>query len=77
MVSNGKQVFLNYFKCETTEGSSSFPKMEVVAELVLDSGKLARVHHINTDEIKHALEKAVLGAVWFNDVKVEPEKEGV
>ena len=58
----GNVALTNFFECETTEEHTSFPKVRVVAEIVIDRGK---IHHVNTDEIKAALENAVKNAVWY------------
>lgn len=58
----GNVALTNFFECETTEEHTSFPKVRVVAEIVIDRGK---IHHVNTDEIKAELENAVKNAVWY------------
>ena len=52
----------NFFDCETTEEHTSFPKIRIVAELIIDRGE---IHHVNTDEIKEAIKNAVKNAVWY------------
>ena len=50
------------FNCETDEVADAFPKVRINAEVAIDRGG---IHHINTDEIKAALENAVKNAVWY------------
>ena len=50
------------FNRETDEAADAFPKVRINAEVAIDRGG---IHHINTDEIKAALEKAVKNAVWY------------
>ena len=58
----GTIALANFFKCETTEEHTLFPKVQIVAEFIIDRGE---IHHVNTDEIKAALENAVKNAVWY------------
>ena len=60
-----------YFDCKTAESESSFPKVLVTAEIVIDSGE---IHHINTDEVKTALVKSVKDSVYYCDREVRREK---
>lgn len=50
------------FDCETVESNTSSPTVQIVAKVALDSG---HIHHINTGDIKGALEDAVKNAVWY------------
>ena len=52
----------NFFDCETTEDHTLLPKVRIVAEITIDRGE---IHHVNTDEIKEAIRKAVKNAVWY------------
>lgn len=70
-IMNGRSAVLTFFEYGIKEEPDSFPKMKIVAELMLDSGKIERVHHVNVDDIKHAMERAVLNAVWFTNTKVK------
>lgn len=58
----GNVALTKFFECETTEEHTSFPKVRVIAEIVIDRGE---IHLVNTDEIKAALENAVKNAVWY------------
>lgn len=62
----GTIALTNLFGCETTEEHTSFPKVQIVAELIIDRGE---IHHVNTEEIKSALENAVKNAVWYIEKK--------
>ncbi len=66
----GNVALTNFFECETTEEHTSFPKVRVVSEIVIDRGK---IHHVNTDEIKAAIENAVKNAVWYCGKKPSAE----
>ena len=71
-MTNSKLAITNFFNCETTEDSEAFTKVRVVAEIVLD---FQEIHHVNTDEVKYRLQKAVQDAVWFKEKPCKP-KEG-
>ena len=60
----------NFFDSETTEEHTSFPKVRIVAEIVIDRGE---IHHVNTDEIKAALENAVKNSVCYCEEKPKAE----
>ena len=66
----GTIALTNFFKCETTEDHTSFPEVHIVAELIIERGK---IHHVNIDEIKAALENAVKNAVWYCGKKPSAE----
>ena len=66
----GTIALTNFFKCETTEEHTSFPKVRIVAELIIDRGER---HHVNTDEIKAALGNAVKNAVCYCGKKPSAE----
>lgn len=66
----GTIALTNLFECETTEEHTSFPKVRIVAELIIDRGE---IHHVNTDKIKAALENAVKNAVWYCGKKPSAE----
>lgn len=51
-----------YFDCRTTEDVGAYPKICISAEVAIEK---AKVHHVNTDEIKAAVEKAVKTSVWL------------
>ena len=55
-----------YFDCKTIEEAEAFPKVCITAELIIDRGA---IHHINTGEIKAAIENAVKNAVWYVEKK--------
>ena len=71
-MTNSKLAITNFFNCETTEDSEAFTKVRVVAEIVLD---FREIHHVNTDEVKYQIQKAVQDAVWFKEKSCKP-KEG-
>ena len=71
-MTNSKLAITNFFNCEATEDSEAFTKVRVVAEIVLD---FREIHHVNTDEVKYRLQKAVQDAVWFKEKPCKP-KEG-
>ena len=59
------------FDCKTVEDVLAFPKVYITAEVIIDKGK---IHHVNTDEIKAAIEKAVKTSVWlYPKAKVQNE----
>lgn len=62
IVNTSKYALTTYFNCETGEGVGEYPKVCITAEVSIDKGM---VHHINTDEIKAAIEKAVMTSVWL------------
>ena len=66
MVNTSKITMLTYFDCKTIEDADALPKVCITAELIIDSGK---IHHVNTDEIKAAIENAVKNAVWYIEKK--------
>ena len=68
MVNTSKITMLTYFDCKTIEDADALPKVCITAELIIDSGK---IHHVNTDEIKAAIENAVKNAVWYIEKKKE------
>ena len=51
-----------YFDCKTVEDVEAFPKVCIATEVTIGKGM---VHHVNTDEIKAAIEKAVMTSVWL------------
>lgn len=58
------------FNCETVEDYESFPVVMIAAKVTIDSGK---IHHINTDSIKSALEDAVKNSVCYCEKKPKAE----
>ena len=66
MVNTSKIAIPTYFDCKTIEDAEAFPKVCITAELIIDSGK---IHHVNTDDIKAAIENAVKNAVWYIEKK--------
>ena len=66
MVKTSKIAITTYFDCKTIEDPYAFPKVCITAELIIDRGK---IHHVNTDEIKAAIENAVKNAVWYIENK--------
>lgn len=52
----------SYFDCKTVEDFEAYPKVCITAEVAIEK---AKVHHVNTDEIKAAIEKAVRTSVWL------------
>lgn len=58
------------FNCETVEDYESFPVVNIAARVTIDSGK---IHHVNTDEIKSALENAVKNSVCYCEKKPKAE----
>jgi len=74
MVKTSKNAMTTYFDCKTIEDAGAFPKVCITAELIIDSGNIYhKIHHVNTDEIKAAIENAVKNAVWY----IEKEKAQV
>lgn len=71
MVDTSKFAKTIHFDCKTVEDVEAFPKVYITAEVVIDR---AKVHHVNTDEIKAAIEKAVMTSVWlYPKAKVQNE----
>lgn len=69
MVKASKFAIVSYFDCKTVENYESFPRVHITAEVAIDNGK---IHHINTDDIKTAIEQAVKNAVGLRvDQKTE------
>ena len=66
----GTIALTKFFKCETTKEYTSFPEVQIVAELIIDRGE---IHHVNIDEIKAALENAVKNAIWYIGKKPSAE----
>ena len=66
MVKTSTIAIPTHFDCQTIEDAYAFPKVCIKAELIIDSGK---IHHVNTDEIKAAIENAVKNAVWYIEKK--------
>ena len=62
MVKTSEIAMTSYFDCKTVEDIEAYPKVCITAEVVIDKGK---IHHINTDELKAAIEKAVKTSVWL------------
>lgn len=62
MVNTSKFAVTTYFDCNTIEDVEAYPKVCITAEVAIDK---AKVHHVNTDEIKAAIEKAVRASVWL------------
>ncbi len=62
MVNTSKFAKASYFDCKTVEDFEEYPKVCITSEVVIDRGK---IHHVNTDEIKAAIEKAVKDSVWL------------
>ena len=71
IVNTSKFAKTSYFDCKTVEDVEVFPKVCIAAEVIIDKGK---IHHVNTDEIKAAIEKAVKTSVWlYPKAKVQNE----
>lgn len=68
MVNTSKFAKILHFDCKTVEDFEAFPKVCITSEVVIDKGE---IHHVNTDEIKAAIEKAVKTSVWLY-----PESQG-
>ena len=66
MVNTSTIAIPTHFDCQTIEDAKAFPKVCITAELIVDRGA---IHHVNTDEIKAAIENAVKNAVWYTDKK--------
>lgn len=66
MVNTSKIAIPTYFDCKTIEDAEAFPKVSITAELIIDCGA---IHHVNTGEIKAAIENAVKNAVWYIEKK--------
>lgn len=66
MINTSKVAISTYFDCKTIEDAEAFPKVYITAELIIDCGA---IHHVNTDEIKAAIENAVKNAVWYIEKK--------
>ena len=62
MVNTSMIAIPTHFDCQTVEDAEAFPKVCITAELIVDRGA---IHHVNTDEIKAAIENAVKNAVWY------------
>ena len=60
---NCKKAGASYFECTTTSEVASAAKVRINADIIVSGGRL--FHHINTDEIRRGLEKAVCDATWF------------
>ena len=71
MVNTSKFAKTSYFDCKTVEDFEAFPKVCITSEVIIDKGE---IHHVNTDEIKAAIEKAVKTSVWlYPKAKVQNE----
>lgn len=70
MVNTSEFALTSYFDCKTVEDFESYPKVYITAEVTINKGK---IHHINTDELKAEIEKAVKTSVWLLS---EPESRG-
>ena len=66
MVKKSTIAMTTYFDCKTIEDADALPKVCITAELIVDSGA---IHHVNTDEVKAAIENAVKNAVWYIEKK--------
>ena len=66
MVNTSTIAIPTHFDCQTIEDADAFPKVCITAELIIDRGA---IHHVNTDEIKAAIENAVKNAVWYIEKK--------
>ena len=66
MVKTSTIAIPTHFDCQTIEDAEAFPKVCITAELIVDRGS---IHHVNTDEIKAAIENAVKNAVWYIEKK--------
>lgn len=66
MVNTSTIAIPTHFDCRTIEDAEAFQKVCITAELIVDRGA---IHHVNTDEIKAAIENAVKNAVWYTDKK--------
>ena len=66
MVKTSTIAIPTHFDCQTIEDAEAFPKVCIMAELIVDRGA---IHHVNTDEIKAAIENAVKNAVWYIEKK--------
>ena len=71
MVNTSKFAKKLYFGCKTVEDFEAFPKVCITSEVIFDKGE---IHHVNTDEIKAAIEKAAKTSVWlYSKAKVQNE----
>ncbi len=71
MVNTSKFAKTSYFGCKTVEDFEAFPKVCITSEVIIDK---CEIHHVNTDEIKAAIEKAVKTSVWlYPKAKVQNE----
>ena len=61
-VDTGKMALIRFFDLRTCEDVGSYPKVDISATVMIDKGM---IHHVNTDEIKVAIEKAVKTSVWL------------
>ena len=66
MVNTSRIAIPTHFDCQTIEDAEAFPKVCIMAELIVDCGA---IHHVNTYEIKAAIENAVKNAVWYIEKK--------
>ena len=62
IVKTSKSAVTTYFDCRTTEDVEAYPKVCITAEVAIDK---AKVHHVNTDEIKATIEQSVMTSVWL------------
>lgn len=62
MVNTSKFAVTTFFDCRTVEDVGALPKVCITAEVTINKGM---VHHVNTDEMKAAIEKAVMTSVWL------------
>ena len=67
---NSKYAIATFFDCDTVEEHTSFPVVNIAARLTIENGK---IHHVNTDEIKSALENAVKNSVCYCEKKPKAE----
>lgn len=61
-VDTSKMASIQFFDLRTCEDVGAYPKVDVSATVTIDKGM---IHHVNTDEIKAAIEAAVKNSVWL------------
>ena len=66
-----KLAITTFFDCDTIEDFEAYPKVRISAEITL--AEMRKIHHFNTDEVKHRLEKAVAEAAWLIHDSNEPK----
>lgn len=70
-----QMAIVDFFNCETVEDVNAYPKVRITAEVTLC--ERAAIHHINTDEVKCKLARAVAdNAVISKADDGKPKKEG-